>query len=86
VQAPRASYNASRSSAERLLYAAHGNAQRWRQPEKKTAQEGCANGKNKYPPVQIDFVCAWQAAWPKRNKRMNADECEYYAEHASAKA
>jgi hypothetical protein len=68
------------------LNAAHGNAQRWCQPEKKTAEERGTNSENKYPPVQMDLIRARQAAWPKRNKRVNADECEAYAEQASSDA
>jgi hypothetical protein len=34
----------------------------------------------------MDLFRARQAAWPKRNKWVNADECEYHAEQASANA
>jgi len=86
MQAARASGNASRASAEHLFHAAHGNPQSRRQPEKKAAQKRGTHGENKYAPVQVDLLRTRQAAWPKRNKWVNADECEYYAEHASAKA
>jgi hypothetical protein len=86
MQVARASGNASRPSAEGLFYAAHWNAQRRRQPEKKTAQERGAHGENKYTPVQMDLFRARQAARPKRDKWVNADECEYHAEQASSNA
>jgi len=63
-------------SAEGLFYAAHWNPQRRRQPEKKTTQERGAHGENKLR-ASPDGLVARGSCWPKRNKRMNADECEY---------
>src|SRR5204863_161331 len=49
-------------------------------------RDNIGHGENKYAPVQMELFRARQAAWPKRNKWVNADECEYHAEQASSNA
>src|ERR1700688_64212 len=85
VQAARTSGNAARPCAEGLFNVVHGHPQSRRQPEKNTTDERGDHGENKHAPVQMDLFCARQVAGPKRDKGINAEQCEYYAKQASTK-
>src|SRR5579883_2358438 len=77
--------NAAAARTQRLFQPVHGDAPCRRQSEEEAATEGNGEAEEEHAGIDVNLSGARQTAWPERNERMQAGECEENAEEAAAK-